>query len=399
MSKKKKWLIGSAICAGVLVLAGIGAGGFTFFTHMNRMAVSSEAEPYAESVAVYMGRESESGQTFSGKVEPEKQQKVYIDSEKGSMKKTYVKEGDQVKKGDKLFEYEGEDHSEDVEQANLQIEMTNLQISRLQTSITETEKKLKSAEKEEKSQLQDELDQTDFDLKTSQLELKQHQKELAALTKNTGSHIVTSKHDGIVQSVNQDIADGATGDQATGPYIQIVSTGKYLVKSQINELLMDTIKKGSKVKVTLKTGGEGEWKGKVASIGKLPAGAGEGEESESFAEEEMNPQSSNYPFTILLDGHKGLEVGYHVNIEVVSDEADADTIKLPADMIIQDDGEPYVWKADENQKAVKQPVEIGETDKNDMMEIKSGLTPEDYVIYPDSAVKEGKQVTVNADTE
>ncbi len=104
-----------------------------------------------------MGGESESGQTFSGKVEPEKQQKVYIDSEKGSIKKTYVKEGDQVKKGDKLFEYEGEDHSDEVEQANLQIEMTNLQISRLQKSITETEKQLKSAGKEEKSQLQDEL--------------------------------------------------------------------------------------------------------------------------------------------------------------------------------------------------------------------------------------------------
>lgn len=138
---------------------------------------------------------------------------------------------------------------------------------------------------------------------------------------------------------------------------------------------------------------------KVTSIGKLPAGAGEGEESESFADEEMNPQSSNYPFTILLDSHKGLEVGYHVNIEVMSDNADADTIKLPSDMVIQDDGEPYVWKADENHKAVKQPVEIGETDENDMVEIKSGLTPEDYVIYPDPAVKEGKQVTVNADTE
>ncbi|MFV9831249.1 efflux RND transporter periplasmic adaptor subunit [Bacillus stercoris] len=397
MSKKKKWLIGGAICAGVLVLAGIGAGGFYFFTHMNQVAVSSE--PYAESVAVYMGGDSESGQTFSGKVEPEKQQKVYIDSEKGSIKKTYVKEGDQVKKGDKLFEYEGEDHSDEVEQANLQIEMTNLQINRLQKSITETEKKLKVAGKEEKTQLQDELDQSNFDLKTSQLELKQHQKELAGLTKNKGSNVITSKHDGIVQSVNQDIADGATGDQATGPYIQIVSTGKYLVKSQINELLMDTIKKGSKVKVTLKTGGEGEWKGKVTSIGKLPAGAGEGEESESFSEEEMNPQSSNYPFTILLDSHKGLEVGYHVNIEVMSDDADADTIKLPSDMVIQDDGEPYVWKADEKQKAVKQPVEIGETDENDMVEIKSGLTPEDYVIYPDPAVKEGKQVTVNADTE
>ncbi|MFP9036044.1 biotin/lipoyl-binding protein, partial [Enterococcus faecalis] len=81
------------------------------------------------------------------------QQKVYIDSEKGSIKKTYVKEGDQVKKGDKLFEYEGEDHSDEVEQANLQIEMTNLQINRLQKSITETEKKLKVAGKEEKNQL------------------------------------------------------------------------------------------------------------------------------------------------------------------------------------------------------------------------------------------------------
>lgn len=31
--------------------------------------------------------------------------------------------------------------------------------------------------------------------------------------------------------------------------------------------------------------------------------------------------------------------------------------------------------------------------------LRAVLTPEDYVIYPDPAVKEGKQVTVNADTE
>lgn len=99
----------------------------------------------------------------------------------------------------------------------MQIEMTNLQINRLQKSITETEKKLKVAGKEEKTQLQDELDQANFDLKTSQLELKQDQKELAGLTKNKGSNVITSKHDGIVQSVNQDIADGATGDQAKRP--------------------------------------------------------------------------------------------------------------------------------------------------------------------------------------
>ncbi|OPG93868.1 hypothetical protein B2I22_00150, partial [Bacillus spizizenii] len=59
MSMKNKWLIGGAICAGVLVFAGMGAGGFYFFTHMNQIAVSSE--PYAVSVAVYMGGESESG--------------------------------------------------------------------------------------------------------------------------------------------------------------------------------------------------------------------------------------------------------------------------------------------------------------------------------------------------
>lgn len=52
---------------------------------------------------------------FFGKVEFEKQQKVYIDLEKGSIKKIYVKEGDQVKKGDKFFEYEGEDYFDEVE--------------------------------------------------------------------------------------------------------------------------------------------------------------------------------------------------------------------------------------------------------------------------------------------
>lgn len=51
---------------------------------------------------------------------------------------------------------------------------------------------------------------------------------------------------------------------------------------------MDIIKKGSKVRVMLKIGGEGEWKGKVILIGKFLVGVGEGEELESFVEEEMN---------------------------------------------------------------------------------------------------------------
>ncbi|MED4811579.1 efflux RND transporter periplasmic adaptor subunit [Bacillus atrophaeus] len=397
MSKKKKWLIFSLIFAGVLVLAGVGFGAVYFFTHAK--SVGGAEEPYAQSVSMFMGEETASANSFSGKVEPEKQQKVYIDSEKGSIKKTYVKEGDKVKKGDKLFEYDTADNSDEVEQSNLDIEMANLQINRLEKTIADTEKKLKKADKEEKSQLEDELDQARFDLKTSNLELKQHQKELANLTKSKGSNVITSKHDGIVQTVNQDIADGASGDQASGPYIQIVSTGAYLVKSQVNELLMDTIKKGSKVKITLKTGGEGEWTGKITDIGKLPAGTEEDGQAESYGEEEMNPQSSNYPFTILLDSHKGLEVGYHVNIDGLGDDTNSDSVKLPSDMIVQDDGEPYVWKTDEEQKAVKQTVEIGEPDENDMVEIKSGLTPEDYVIYPDLPIKEGEQVTVDADTE
>lgn len=83
----------------------------------------------------------------------------------------------------------------------------------------------------------------------------------------------------------------------------------------------------------------------------------------------------------------------------MSDEVDVDKIKLLFDMVIQDDGELYVWKVDEKQKVVKQFVEIGDIDESDMVEIKSGLMLEDYVIYFDLVVKEGKQVIVNVDIE
>ncbi len=84
MSKRKNGLLAVRYVPVCLYWRG-SAPAVLLFTHMNQVAVSTE--PYAESVAVYMGGESESGQTFSGKVEPEKQQKVYIDSEKGGIKK------------------------------------------------------------------------------------------------------------------------------------------------------------------------------------------------------------------------------------------------------------------------------------------------------------------------
>ena len=47
---------------------------------------------------------------------------------------------------------------------------------------------------------------------------------------------------------------------------------------------------------------------------------------------------------------------------------------------------------DENNQTVKQIVEVGEVNEFGLIEIISGLTMDDYVVYPDPSIKEGSEV-------
>ncbi|AXI10734.1 efflux RND transporter periplasmic adaptor subunit [Oceanobacillus sp. 143] len=422
MKKRKVWL-GVGIGLAVLLIVG---GGFIFYNMntANPVFGSEEFPLYAENVSDFMGMEMDMGAfaAFSGKVEAERMEKIYYDPAEGTIKEVFVSEGDAVEEGTTLFEYEPEeDLSIEKDQKQIELEMAYMDINRLQKQKERLEKQIKNAgatasevpEEEgeeisfadEKETLQQELDQVIFDLRMSNLQAGQVQKEIEAFKEEEKSPVVVSKGPGIVQTINQDLLAGAPyGEEsgASGPLLTIVSTGAYLIKSEVNELLLDTIAVGDKVQVSTKKGIDGEWIGEITEIGKLPVGEGEGDmNQEMYYYEEGNPQTSKYPFTVLLNEHEGLEIGFHVNLAPITGNSESEpstgAVMIPIDYIVQDEEVPFVWAVNlETNETYKQEVEFAETDDGYMVEILTGLTMDDSIVFPDpsTSIEEGKKVEV-----
>ncbi|MFC0469841.1 efflux RND transporter periplasmic adaptor subunit [Halalkalibacter kiskunsagensis] len=391
---KKKIALIVSLCIVAIVL--LGGGAAYYFMNQSQQVGAMLEEPWVQKVSDMMYLDDFSPYAFSGKIEPEKHEKIYVEPDKGTVKEVFVKEGDTVEEGTPLFEYEPlEDSNLELEQLKMQLEMSYLQINQAQKRQTKMEKAIKEAEKEEKELLQEDLEQVKFDLRMMNLEAGQQQKQIKSLTDEQESTTVLSKSAGIVQSINQDIADGAQMEQAQGAFIQIVSTGSYLIKSQVNEFLIDTLEVDTKMKITKKAGGDEEWQGTITEIGRLPVGANEDSQMMDMYLE-TNPQSSNYPFTVLIEDHSGLEIGFHVNLEPISEEESVSSVvKVMQDFVVWDEDEPYVWVVDENQTARKQYVEVGhQFDEEFAIEIVSGVTLENYLVYPDPSVTEGKEVMI-----
>ena len=113
---KKKLIIGGT-AAGVILVAAI--FGFVFLKGHSSGSSDSGDLVYVDSVTSIMGLGSGTGQLnrFAGVVEPQKTVTIKQSSDK-KVKECYVKEGDEVKKGQKLFIYDTSDR-------NLQIKYCN----------------------------------------------------------------------------------------------------------------------------------------------------------------------------------------------------------------------------------------------------------------------------------
>ena len=101
---KKKLIIGGT-AAGVILVAAI--FGFVFLKGHSSGSSDSGDLVYVDSVTSIMGLGSGTGQLnrFAGVVEPQKTVTIKQSSDK-KVKECYVKEGDEVKKGQKLFIYD-----------------------------------------------------------------------------------------------------------------------------------------------------------------------------------------------------------------------------------------------------------------------------------------------------
>ena len=111
-------------------------------------------------------------------------------------------------------------------------------------------------------------------------------------------------------------------------------------------------------------------------------------------------QSSNYPFYVELDTSDGLMLGQHVYVE--ADDGQGTEPKtglwLPEYYINDIASGPYVWADNGNNRLEKRSLELGAYDESTMeYEIKSGLTEEDAITFPEDGLEEGMKTVLSED--
>ncbi|WP_295207252.1 efflux RND transporter periplasmic adaptor subunit [Ruminococcus sp.] len=378
----------------VIVVCALCLGGFLVWKKVGKSSSKSSQKVYVQKVSSLntVSSFNVANAAFSGVVEAQESVDVKYDTSK-TIDEILVKDGDTVKKGDKLLTY-------DVEAINLQLDQAKLEVERLQNEITSNKNQIAELEKEKKTadqdaavsyttqilSLQSDNAKNEYDIKAKNVEIK----KLEASTKNA---FVTASIDGTVKNVTTPEKLQEDGGTAI---MQITAEGDYRVKGTFNEQSSQSI--AQNVPVIIKSRlDDTTWKGEITKIDTNPQK--DNNDMYDYGNSDDMTTSSNYAFYVTPESLDGLMLGQHVLIEIDNGQdtsINKTGIWLYSDFICKDGDKSFVWAKDKDGEIEKRYVEIGEKDEdNGDCEIKSGLENDDYIAYPNNSIEEGMTATTN----
>ena len=362
---------------------------------------SFEENVAVQSVEILSGNIDNAETKFSGMVISQKTVKISKQSGR-TIKKVYVEVGQEVKAGDKLFEY-------DTDDINIKVEEANLEVEKLQNSISDSRKQIDNINAEiaanpgiDASSLRVEIQTLENGIKQSEFNIKSKNNEISRLKKSLQNVVIKAEIDGIIQNVAEideqtsesSYSNYTSNSNQTDSFITIMQTGQYKVKGMVNEQNVFTINSGDKVIIRSRVDNTKTWTGKIENIDtsnteKENNGYGSNENNE----DNMN-KSSKYPFYVTLDSMDGLMLGQHVYIERDIGQTEVkEGLWISNYFIVEENGEYFVWAANSKDKLEKRKIEVGEKDdKLGKYQITKGLTEEDYIAVPDETLIEGVNV-------
>lgn len=385
--RKKGMIAGGIILVVVLVIVVLVK---TFIFGKNE---SDENVLYADSVGMLTGTGLGTQNRFSGEVEAQDTMKLSL-SENEKVKEIFVEKGQEVKKGTKLFEYDTEDLSMTLEQAELELEKIDNNISSMNSQIAALNKEKKEAPSSEQLSYTTQIQELQMNIKQEEYNYKVKELEVNRTKKSLKSSVVTSTVDGIIQEINEDPGyDDYTGEKQA--FMSILSTGKYRIKGKISEQNIGNLSPGTEVIVRSRIDEEEVWKGVVDSI---DTDKPESSQNSMYSDSGSGSQATKYPFYVTLDTSDGLMLGQHVYVEPSSGMEEADGMWLMSAYIVDAESDsPYVWAAGENDKLEKREVKLGEKNEEmDTWEILDGLKATDYIVWPSEDCKKGASVVKNS---
>ena len=415
--KKKKILIVFIV---ILLLCAVGFGVYYFISHKKKNP-DVKGLVYVDSVSNIMGLGGSMNNRYMGVVESQETEKVEASSNR-KVKKLYVEEGDSVKKGDKLFDYDTDESDLKLKQLELGLQSINNEITTTNNQINElaAERDLAPADSklEYTSQIQNlqaQVNQLNYDASSKQLEIDRFKASIENTT-------VTAPMDGVVKEINKsaavmsdniedsdsgsdfsddsdygdDFSDsygGNYGDSENKPFISLMAMGDYRVKATASELNVRSMSVGDSIIIRSRRDESLTWTGKISVIDlEHPESSGN-----DYYYDGGGETASNYPFYISIDNVEGLILGEHLYVEPDYGQGGTkEGVWLSEYYIVQEEAGSYVWVENSKGRIEKRIVTLGDHDDELMQyEILSGLTNEDYIAYPEKRIKEGMKTTRN----
>lgn len=237
---------------------------------------------------------------------------------------------------------------------------------------TYTADELKDAIKEQTRSVAD----VDLQKRIAQADLKELQSELE-------DGVVYAKKDGIVTTV----CDPANPPQDGTPFLQLSGAAGLYISGTIGELDLDTVKVGQSVSAVNYMTGD-TYEGTISEISNAP--------SDSVNYGDSNPNSSFYGYTAYIENPQNLKKGDSLQLTIdTSSEGSGSGLYIDKSFVRTEHGQSYIYK-DDNGKLKKQSVKTGRTLWDSYVEIKSGLTNDEYIAFP-YGVREGEKTKVSED--
>lgn len=307
---KKKRL--KKIITWVVVICVIAAGGGAGYWWYNKDDTAAAA-PAFQQARVTQGTITQSV-SGSGSVAVSETEDAIV-SEAGTIDQVKVKEGDEVKKGDVLATFEGEDVSLDLNKAKLNLEQQQMQLEQAQ----EKWKSLQVSGADESD-----LESAEMSIKSVQLNIEQTQLEIQDYEdKAKAPDPIVAPIDGTITA-----ADVKAGDQVQARLtaFTLVNYNKLEVSISADELDITKIKVGQSANVSIEALSGQKITGKVTEISK------DGTSSNGVA---------TFPVIVTLDQTENVLPGMSADVDIVIQQKE-NALIVPVDAVESIGGRYFV---------------------------------------------------------
>jgi HlyD family secretion protein len=311
----------------------------------------------------------------AGVVASEEENYIYFNDEFGSFKKFLVKEGDQVKSGTPLYEYEVTDQSQQKSVLESEADQLDDEIDSIEENISDLkrlESSLPSGSSDDKEiPIDASALQSEYDLKkeiaAKELEIDRLESQIDNLErqiKDIESYETTltvqSSVDGTIKDLSHAIDNPLITIASQSTIVTTDLTEKEIVK--VEENMSATVQSDVEKKTQ---------KGLVTRVATLPKN------------DPHIQTDSLYPVEVKLQDTKNeLLPGHHVFLSIITDEVKGAFV-VPVTAVEKDGEYKYIWILTSKGTVEKRKVETGLT-VDGQQQIKSGVKAgEYYIVYPD----------------